>query len=224
MKVTKISQQVKRRDRYSIYIDEKYCFSLHEYQLASSGLRLGKELTEDELENFANESQFGRAYERALNFVMIRPRSRKEITDYLTRTYMYPKSKTYVDTSGQRHFKKVEVNKSTVNEMIKRVMSRLEQKGYINDEAFAKAWVASRQFHKKPSKRKLEQELQQKGIDQNTIATVLQNEDINYKDNLKELIEKKRRIARYQNDEKLIPYLLRQGFNYDQVKQVLYGE
>ncbi len=222
MKVTKISQQVRRPDRYSVYIDEKYTFSLHEYQLASSGLRTGKELTEEEVEEFANESQFGKAYERSLNYVMIRPRSEKEIKDYLTRTYMYPKPKSYLNKkSGERVFKKVEVDKLKTAHMIERVTDRLNEKGYINDEAFTKAWVQSRQMHKKPSKRKLEQELYAKGIDQKIIATVLQNENISERENLQQMVVKKRRLPRYQDDQKLIPYLLRQGFNYDDVKTAL---
>jgi regulatory protein len=225
MKVTKISQQVKRPDRYSIYIDEKYYFSLNEYQLAGSGLRVGKELTEDELQEFANESQFGKAYERTLNYVMIRPRSEKEIKDYLTRTYMYPKPKSYVNKkTGERVFLKQEVDKASVQQIIDRVTQRLTDKGYIDDEKFTKSWVQSRMMHKKPSKRKLEQELYAKGIDQTIIATVLQNEELNEKSNMLKLVNKKRKLVRYQDDQRLIAYLLRQGFNYEDIKDTLRDE
>lgn len=221
MKVTKIQQQVKRKDRYSIYIDEKYLFSLNEFQLASSGLRIGKELSPSEVEDFATQSQFGKAYERSLNYVMIRPRSEKEIKDYLTRTYLYPKPKSYVDKNGQRHFKKQEIDKLKTLEMIEGVTNRLNDKGYINDLRFTESWVQSRMLHKKPSRRKLEQELYAKGIDQKIIATVLQNENLNEKDNLLELVKKKRKLLRYQDDQKLITYLLRQGFNYEDVRDTI---
>lgn len=222
MKITKISQQVKRPDRYSIYVDEKYTFSLNEYQLAGSGLHSGLEITQDELDNFANESQFGKAYERSLNYVMIRPRSKKEINDYLSRTFLYPKPKSYVNKkTGERVFIKQEVDKEKTKAMIARVLERMDEKGYINDENFAKSWVQSRMYHKKPSKRKLEQELYAKGIDQKIIATVLQNEELNEKDNLLELVEKKRRLVRYQDTQKLTTYLLRQGFNYDDIRDAL---
>ena len=221
MKLTKIQQQIKRKDRYSVYVDEKYLFSLSEYQLAASGLRLGQELTADEVDNFAKESQFGKAYERSLNYVMIRPRSEKEIRDYLTRTFLYPKPKSYTDKAGQRHFKKQTVDTQQVSEMIERVMGRLQEKGYINDESFALSWVTSRQIHKKPSQRKLEQELRAKGVESEIIATVLQKSDISEKDNLAELVAKKRRLTRYQDKSKLTHYLLRQGFRYEDIKEVL---
>lgn len=223
MKITKISQQVKRPDRYSIYIDEVYSFSLNEYQLAGSGLRIGKEFTLVELEELQQESQFGKAYERTLNYILIRPRSEKEIRDYLTRTFMYPKPKVFMDKAGNRVIKKREVNKTQVSQIIERVLERLNEKKYINDEAFARAWVQSRQFTKKSSTRRMQQELQAKGVDQEIIATVLQNEDIDERDNLKLLVEKKRKLSRYQDDAKLIPYLVRQGFTYSDVKAVLEG-
>lgn len=223
LKITKISQQVKRHDRYSIYINEKYRFSLSEYQLAGSGLSIGKEFTEEELSKFINESAFGKAYERALNYVMIRPRSEREINEYLTRTFLYPKPKMYQDKEGQRHIIKVEVNKEQTKAMIERTVGRLQSKGYINDESFAQSWVNSRQLTKKSSKRKMEQELRSKGVSSDIIATMLQSEDIDEQQNLKDLIVKKQRLSKYKDSIKLTQYLLRQGYNYEDIKNALSG-
>lgn len=221
LKITKISQQVKRPDRFSVYVNEKYSFSLNEYQLANSGLRSGKVLSKDELENFANESQFGKAYERTLNYVMIRPRSEKEIKDYLTRTFLYPKPKVFTDKSGKRHIKPQSVDKEQIKLMIERVMQRLSEKGYINDESFAKSWVTSRQLHKTSSIRRLQQELYAKGISSDIISSVLEDSDLDDRNNLKEVIIKKRRLSRYQDNTKLMQYLLRQGFSYEDIKEEL---
>lgn len=221
MIITKIAQQVKAKERYSIYVDGKYSFSLSEFQLAEMRLRKGQKLTESELKKYATESQFGKAYDRTLNYLAVRPRSEREVRDYLTRTYLYPKPKSYIDKTGQRIFKKQIVDKPTVKSMIERVVVQLRERKYLNDEEFARAWVESRLIHKKPSKRRLQQELQQKGVDSKIIATVLQNENINERDILLELVHKKRKMVRYQDDNKLIAYLLRQGFGYDDVRGVL---
>lgn len=221
MKVTRIQQQAKRSDRYSIYIDDAYSFSLSDYQLVSSGIRVGKEFSASELKEFIQESQFGKAYERALNYVMIRPRSEREIHDYLVRTFLYPKPKMFTDKTGQRRVKKQAVDKPSVQIMIERVMKRLHEKGYINDEAFAKAWIQSRQLTKQCSTRKLQQELIIKGIDTNIIATLLQNNEETEAENLRTLIIKKRKLTRYQDNVKLTQYLLRQGFNYEDIKSNL---
>lgn len=219
--VSKIARQVKNTDRYSVFINDKYTFSLSEYQLAGARLYIGKVFTQQELDDFIHESQFGKAYERALNYVMIRPRSRREIADYLTRTFLYPKPKLYTDKSGQKHYKKTEVDKTAVQNMIARILERLEQKGHINDESFAQSWVRSRQLTKKTSRRKLEQELRAKFVDSDIIATVLQIEDINEAENLKEIIEKKRRQVKYQDQTRLTQYLLRQGYSYGDIKDLI---
>ena len=221
MRVTKIQVQAKRKDRYSVYIDEEYRFSLSEYQLAGARLYVGKEFTPQELDEFIDESAFGKAYERTLNYVTIRPRSQKEIQDYLTRSFLYPKPKSYTNKKGERVFKKQNVDKSKVTTMIERVTERLGEKGYINDEVFATAWINSRQLTKKSSKRRLEQELRAKGISSEIIATTLQKSDITDQDNLQAMILKKRRLPKYQDDVKLSQYLLRQGFNYDDIKEQL---
>ena len=221
MRVTKIQVQAKRKDRYSVYIDEEYRFSLSEYQLAGARLYVGKEFTPQELDEFIDESAFGKAYERTLNYVTIRPRSQKEIQDYLTRSFLYPKPKSYTNKKGERVFKKQNVDKSKVTTMIERVTERLGEKGYINDEVFATAWINSRQLTKKSSKRRLEQELRAKGISSEIIATTLQKSDITDQDNLQAMILKKRRLPKYQDDVKLTQYLLRQGFNYDDIKEQL---
>jgi len=224
VKITKIQQQVKRSDRYSIYIDEAYSFSLSDYQLVSSGLHVGQEFTAEELDIFLQESNFGKAYERALNYVMIRPRSEKEINEYLTRTFLYPKPKMYKSKTGETVVKKQEVDKEKVTHMIERIIGRLHEKGYVDDERFAAAWVNSRQLTKKSSKRKLEQELTVKGVSSEIITELLQNRDVIEKDNLKELIAKKSRQTKYQDQAKLMQYLVRQGFSYSDVKTALEQE
>lgn len=221
MKVTKIQQQAKRTDRYSVYLDDVYSFSLSDYQLVGSGIRVGKEFSQTELDDFLQESAFGKAYERTLNYVMIRPRSQREIEEYLRRTFLYPKPKMYTNKKGERVFKKTVVDKPKTETMIQRVLERLDSKGYINDQVFARAWVRSRQLTKPLSQRKLQQELRNKGIDADIIATILQNEENSEINNLQTIIAKKRRLPRYQDDTKLTHYLLRQGFNYDDIKEAL---
>lgn len=44
-KITDIRPQVKRANRYSVFVDEKYSFSLSESELISSGVHSRQELT-----------------------------------------------------------------------------------------------------------------------------------------------------------------------------------
>lgn len=196
MKITDIKQQVKLKDRYSIFIDGKYSFSLSEGELLAQSLKVGKELTQTELSTAKKDAAIDKAVYRVLNLISRRARSRWEVEDYLKR----------------KNYKPEEISKITRN---------LEEKGYINDLDFAKRWIENRRLLKSISKRKLCMELKQKRVDDETIQSVLEDDQTDEQQVLKELIEKKRGQTRYQDDQKLTSYLARQGFNYGDIKDAL---
>lgn len=196
MKVTALKAAVKTRGRINVFIDDTYSFSLDESQLLGSGLRIGRELTEAELTHLKDESIFGKAYGRALDFIMRRPRSIKELRDYGWKK-QWPK------------------------ELTERVIEKLSTKGYLNDQRFAEAWVRHRAMGKPISQRKLKLELQQKGVAEEFVHAALVDEQSEFDETtaLRRLIEKKR--SKYGDEQKLIAYLARQGFAYDDIKQAL---
>lgn len=196
MKITDIRQQVKRKDRYSIFIDNKYSFALSESGLLSSGIKAGLEINKEELEKLKENSHLDKAIYRVLDLISRRPRSRWEIADYLKR-------------------------KSYEPEEIEYVLNQLYEKGYINDEDFARRWVENRRLLRATSKRRLTLELKQKRIEDQIIDKVLSEDITNEQEILVELIDKKRKQTRYQDKQKLIQYLIRQGFNYGDIKTVI---
>jgi regulatory protein len=196
VKVTDIKQQVKRTIRYSIYFDGKYLFSLSEGELLSSGIRIGKQYTQEELAELRQTAVLDKAYMRALDYVALRMRSRWELTDYLRR-------------------------KDYDSPTIETILNKLSEYGYVDDKKFAEAWVSNRQLLKPTSLRRLQQELQQKRIDREVISEVLAQQDIDELAMLRQLIERKKQQTRYQDEQKLIAYLLRQGYRYDDVRQAL---
>lgn len=201
MKITAIKAQVKNADRVSLFIDGAYSFSLTHSQLLEQKVFVGKEITEAELEQLKQTSDYGKLLERALNYVLIRPRSAREVRDYLWRKQAEP----------------------SVSE---RIQHHLQARGYINDESFTKSWIRARQLTKPVSKKRLIAELRQKGVAQDIITQALSNandEEDGYNETtaLHELITKKRRLARYQDEQKLIAYLARQGFTFESIKNAL---
>jgi regulatory protein len=196
MKITDIKQQVKRSDRYSIYIDDKYAFSLSADELLHTGLHPNQELSKSELEKLKADALLDKAYDRALNLIVRRPRSEWELRDYLKR-------KEYdAVVSGQ-------------------VIVKLRDRGYVNDTDFAERWVANRRLLKATSKRRLALELRQKHVAADIIDQVLQADETDELEVLKDLVEKKRKQSKYQDSLKLMQYLSRQGFSYDLIKQAL---
>lgn len=197
MKITAIKAQVKNPERVSVYVDEKYAFSLNHTQLLEQKIHSGLELNDTRLAELKKASDFGKAYERALNFVMIRPRSVRELQHYARRKMWTPE-----DTQA--------------------IVAKLLAKNYLNDASFAKAWVRSRQMTKAMSTRRLRLELKQKGVTDADINGALSGSDYNEHDALKTIIAKKRKLARFAaDDQKLMQYLARQGFSYDDIKDAL---
>lgn len=215
MKITGISVQARNPDRVNVSVDGKYRFSLDIFQVTELGIKIGNEYTEDELIELETESQFGKLYARALEYTMMRPHSAKEVRDYLWRKTRTTKVRVK-DTNEYRE-------KPGVSQAITdRVYDRLVEKGYLKDEIFARYWVENRQATKGISQRKLIAELRAKGVDQSVISQAMQDSPREEKSEIQKVLAKKRH--KYDDEQKLIAYLMRQGFSYDAIRDALADE
>lgn len=194
MKITAIKQQIKRPDRYSIYVDGSFAFGLSEQGLLDCGIALGQEIDTPRLEALNSTAAADKAYGNALRYVVMRPRSTWEMQSYLNR-------------------KKVE------EPVALRIMQKLQELDLLDDQAFAESWVANRRLLKSTSKRRLRQELQQKRVPEAVIDRVLREDEADERAVLSELVAKKH--ARYPDRQKFMQYLARQGFGFDDIKAVL---
>jgi len=196
MKITSIKQQVKRADRYSIYVDDKYSFSLSEQELLSIKIKVGQEVTKLELKELLNKAEDDKAYMRVLDYLSRRPRSRWEVGQYLLR-------------------------KGHNDNTITKILNRLSKRGYTDDNKFAESWVRSRRALKHVSKRRLVDELRQKHVSSADISRVIRDDKTDEQEVLRQIIDRKKQQTRYQDQTKLKAYLLRQGFSYDDVNIVM---
>ena len=196
-KITNIKQAVKNPERANIFVDGKYEFSLDVTQLLDLKLKVGQEITLAQLSEYKKLSEYGKLYQRTLEWVLSRPRSEKETSDYL--------------------YKKI-YEKKLDKEYIGKIIEKLEKKTYLNDEAFAKWYVENRFVKKGISKKRLSLELAKKGISREIVERVLKDSGRDEKEEILKIIAKKR--ARY-DDDKLIQYLGRQGFSYELAKDLV---
>lgn len=136
-------------------------------------------------------------YNSALRFLSYRPRSEKEVRDKL---------KT----------KKVEPS------IIEKIISKLKDKKFINDEEFAKGWIESRQRFKPRSLRLIKIELKQKGIGSEAIDNLQLTIDSDL-DSAKKLVEKRMQrlkgLDKQKIYEKLGRYLSSKGFGWNTIKK-----
>lgn len=196
MKITGISQQVKFKNRYSIFVDDKYSFSLSEGLLLESGVTVGKELDNNELVALKKLSADDKLFNQALRYVAMRLRSTWEMQEYLKRKGSNP-------TDSQS------------------ILNRLSMLGLLGDEEFARRWVANRRLLKPTSRRKLQLELRQKHIPGGIIDSVLAEDsaETDEREVLKQLIGRKR--SQYPDQQKFMAFLARRGYSYDDIKAVL---
>lgn len=197
MKITEIKAQVRRTGRFSVFVDGKYSFSLSESGLLEQKLFVGQELDAAEVKRLKQTSVDDKIYGNALHYVAMRQRSEWEIRNYLHRKQASPA-------------------------LADLLLNKLSKNGFINDVKFAQAWVENRRLLRPTSKRKLQQELRAKRVSDEAISQALTEHEIDERQALREVIAKKR--ARYPDNLKLMQYLARQGFGYDDIKAVLQDE
>lgn len=110
------------------------------------------------------------------------------------------------------------------DQMIAQVILRLESQNVIDDNSFARFYIENRHLSKGISRRRLMQELRQKGISDEAIQaafSVNQSEESprSEKQELQKMIKK--RASKTTDRSKLTAYLARQGFSYDLIKTEL---
>ena len=187
--------EIQRTDpgRVNVYLDGAFAFGASSEIILGHSLTLGRELSDEEVAGLRQADAEERAYAAALNFLSFRPRSRREIEDYLRR-------------------KKID------GDMAATVLERLERLRLVDDQAFAQFWVENRQTFRPRGTRALRLELRQKGLGSEVIDQALEDlgdeEGLAYQAGLR----KARAFSALDEREffrKMVPFLQRRGFSYE---------
>lgn len=145
---------------------------------------------------------FNKYYNLTLRFLSFRPRSKKEIKDYLSK-------------------KKVD------EEVASKIIQKLEELNFLNDEEFAKWLIEQRTNFKPRSSRLIKIELKQKGISEEIIDSQISSSEAglisNELEKAKKIVESKiykyKGLPKQEIFRKLGGLLMRKGFSYDVIKQ-----
>lgn len=200
-KITSITTQKKNKNRYNIFINESYAFSLDEDILVEYMIHKGQELSDELIERLLSNEDVHKAYTLSLNYLSYRMRSEKEIRDYLT---------------------KKEIDDEKINEVI----PRLVKEGYIDDQEFANALVKTRINTSSKGPILVKKELLEKGVIAPIIdqALTLYSWEIQYEKALK-WFEKKMRLDGKKSFKQQVQAaqqtLLQKGFSSDVIKEVM---
>ncbi|MBI4302355.1 MAG: RecX family transcriptional regulator [Chloroflexi bacterium] len=150
--ITAIEGQKRKKERVNIFLDGTFALSLSLRVVAEAGLKPSVELTESQVDELRKTDDFYSALETALGYLSPRPRSQREIHQRLRR--------------GPWN-----------EETIEQTLCHLERIGLVDDAAFAQFWKENRTSFNPRSRRLLEMELRQKGVDTQIASDVAQELD-----------------------------------------------
>ncbi len=210
-KVTNLTPQKKDPRRYNLFIDDKFFCGIDESLILTFKLKKGIELDKETLEKIFSQSKLNKIYNRALDYLARRPRSEKEMRDYIKEKI----TKYKIQIS----------NDEDLNSTIESLVDRLKSFNYINDLEFAKWWVEQRIERSKPSGLiKIKSELFKKGVDKSIVEKAWEELAPSEKDLAKAHFEKvasKYDLTNQKDKKRLVNYMLRQGFKWSIIKDML---
>lgn len=207
--ITKITSGIRDPNRVNVFINGRFALSLDIKQIVDLHIKVGRRLSEEELQELHQASEFGKLYQRALEWALTRPHSYQETQQYLKRRQI-----KRLQNNRQRTQQELKPLPEIQDNAINLVLERLSKRGYIDDQKFARYYVENRFVKKGISQKRLRLELHKKGVDSKVIESVLTDSQRDDKNELAKMVAKKRN--RY-SEEKLIRYLIRQGFHYQDV-------
>ncbi len=193
-KITALEFQKKNPDRVNVFLDGRFAFGLP--AIIAARLKPGQLLADAEVQALQAEGSIETAYDRTLNYLSYRPRSRAEVVRYLEKRDL---------PEGQ----------------IETVVERLERAGLLDDEAFARYWVENRERHRPKGLRALRYELREKGIGNEIMDRVLVSVDVS-DSAYRSAARKARQLAHLDEQSftrKIVEYLARRGFDYEVARE-----
>ncbi len=190
--ITKITKQVKNDERYNIFMDGKYAFSVDESVLAHFQLRKGLELDELMISELQYKDEAKKAFNKVLHFLSYRMRTEKEI---------------------RNHLKEAELDDSLIQEVI----HKLSEYKYINDKEFAEAFVQTQLNTSDKGPQWIKGELAKKGVDELLVENALTpfTTEIQVDKGVaiaQKLLHKYRKDSLVQAKQKINQNLLRKGY------------
>lgn len=211
--VTKLNPGVKNPERVNVFLDGRFAFSLDISQVVEFNVKVGTKVTTEQLIELQKASEFGKLYQRALEWVLTRPHSIRETRDYLRRRQIKRRQTNRVrEREEKRPLAEIE------EAAMQQVLDKLIAKRYLDDAKFAEFYVENRYIRKGISQKRLRMELQQKGVKPELIAAAMTKIPRDESEEIKKVIAKKRK--KY-NDFQLVGYLVRQGFNFQLAKDAV---
>ncbi len=194
MKITDI--RPRRKGLSAVYIDGEYALSLDTQTLLEHRIDIGREFDDEELHDLIESSNERRAKEKALWLISYRSHSKKELRDKISRT--------------------------CDRQSAEKAVERMEELGLVNDRDYAERCAQTLIFTKHMSKRGAAMELRRKGIESEIIDEVLDDIEVDEREQIQAVIERKYpKIDDEKIRRRVVAALQRLGYGWEDIKAVI---
>ncbi|MBU9674992.1 recombination regulator RecX [Planococcus sp. CP5-4] len=199
--ITKITRGKNNPERYNIYLEEKFAFSVDETLIIRYQLTKGKELDQWTIEEMNFEDEVRKAFNKALHYLGFRMRSEGEV---------------------RKKLKEKEFGEAVIDEAVK----KLYELSFLDDQQFSEALLRTQIKSGKKGPRAIQQDMQKRGIDKAMQKDVLTNyseeEQLEVATGLAEKIAAKEQSKTpSQVKQKINDSLMRKGYPYGIIKQAI---
>lgn len=199
--ITKITRQKRNEERYNIFLNDEYAFSVDESVLVKYRLTKGMTIDEWTLGELTYEDEIEKAFQRGVDYVSYRMRSEFEVKEHLL---------------------KKEFGEAVVLE----ALAKMKRVQLLDDHAFALAYMRTQWRSGKKGPALIRRELSQKGIDPSIQEEVMsQYDEASQYDAAMKLAENTKRSNERHAPEavkrKIYQRLLRKGYSSDLIQRVI---
>jgi len=202
MKITDIKSQRHRKNRFSIYIDGKYRFSLDYDTLVRANLHVDDEVDDRQLETLELKDEYARAREYLYSLLSYRDRSEYEVKRRLYEKGFSPG-------------------------VVREVIDNFKRNGIIDDRRFARVWLDSVLQHRPIGRMRAEHELRAKRVDEGIINEVC-DERLNLEEEAEQArlaCEKRMAVLKDYPPEikrqRIWRYMKNRGFRFDIIQEIM---
>lgn len=188
MKITETA--IRRRRLYLLRLDNGTEYTVDRQTFDESPYRVGEEITEEQLDTLLQRSQYNRARERALYLLGLRDYACGEL-----------QKKLYTEAPPA---------------IAAAVIVRLQEVGLLDDARYARRLARHLMEQKQYPRRRIEQELRQRGMDAYIIADAMAELDGDDLQQALALLQKKyyNKLDTPEDRRKVMHALARRGFSY----------
>ncbi|MEM1125288.1 MAG: RecX family transcriptional regulator [Bacteroidota bacterium] len=201
--ITDLQPQRKNPHRLSVFLDGAFAFGVYQDVVLEQGLYPGQRLSVEDQQAVLAADQYHLARARALHFLAHRGRTEEEV---------------------RRKLRQVGFGEAVTEQ----TLDRLRELGYLNDAAYARAYTQARYRSRGYGPRRIRDELRRRGV-----SAPLIDEALAELAEQADPLEAARRHARrrwrrlvhepdaYKRRRKLSDFLVRRGFEYDVIRQLV---